>query len=58
MPVADVKREMEIAIQQAWNNPAKTEDNIAMQERVVPRGEAPKLEDVIRFLAEESISRR
>lgn len=55
---ADVKREVEFAIQQAWSNPDKTTGNIAMQERVTSNGEVPKVEDVIRFLAEESISRR
>ena len=53
-----VKREIEAAIEQAWSNPDKTEKNVVMQKKVSPNGKIPKLEDVVRVLAEESMLRK
>lgn len=56
--VAEVKREMETAVAQAWMNPDNTADNMAMQKRISADGFIPKVEDVIRFLAKETVAEK
>ncbi len=50
---AEVKREMENAIEQAWKKTDKTPENIAMQRKISPDGSIPSVETVIRALSEE-----
>lgn len=56
--VAEVKREMETAVAQAWMNPNNTANNMAMQKRISADGSIPKVEDMIRFLAKETVAEK
>ncbi|MDO5346867.1 MAG: sporulation initiation factor Spo0A C-terminal domain-containing protein [Lachnospiraceae bacterium] len=51
--VEEVRREMQYAIEQAWNNPEKTSENIAMQRKISPDGSVPTPDVVIKALAKE-----
>lgn len=56
--VAEVKQEMDAAVTQAWMNPNKTADNMAMQKRISAGGSIPKVEDVVQLLAKETLSKK
>ena len=50
--VAEVKEEMQKAIDAAWDDPDKTAENRFMQYQVKPDGTKPTPEEFIRFNAE------
>lgn len=47
--VQEVKEEMQKAIDQAWTNPDKTVEQMAMQREVHAKGEIPTVEEFIQF---------
>lgn len=49
----EVRREIQFAIDEAWNNPDKTPENIAMQRKMSPDGSIPTAEALIEALSKE-----
>lgn len=55
MSVEDVKREIELAVKEAWSDSDKTVNNLEMQRRISTDGSIPKVEDVVKFADKESL---
>lgn len=55
MSVEDVKREIELAVKEAWSDSDKTVKNLEMQRRISTDGSIPKVEDVVKFADKESL---
>lgn len=53
--VEDVKREIELAVKEAWSDSDKTVKNLEMQRRISTDGSIPKVEDVVKFADKESL---
>lgn len=51
--VAEVKSEMQAAVDAAWNNPNKTPEQAALQKKFAPDGSAPSADDFIRAVSSD-----